>query len=246
MSYNISTIEGVHDLYLKFTGGDGYLLNADSFVFGKNPASISGKFFKNVTVADNAYPSGWSVGNAESGSLIFGDRDFTINTIPENLKNAEILMTACDAKNSAENIADFKAGEDITLYIALDSRVENVPEWLSDYNKTNLTITTSNDLTLELYSKEIKAGETVILGSNGQSAYCVNYTVLATKSDGIQEITGDIDNDGKLAVNDLVLVNRHILDVSPLTAEQCRRADLNSDGTIDAFDLVMMRKLFLK
>lgn len=246
LSYNINTIEGVHDLYIKFTGGDGYLLNADSFVFGKNPASISGKFFKNVTVADTAYPSGWSVGNAGIGSLIFGDRDFTINTIPENLNNSEILMTACDAKNSAENIGDFKAGEDITLYIALDSRVENVPEWLSDYNKTNLTITTSNDLTLELYSKEVKAGETVILGSNGQSAYCVNYAVLATKSDGIQEITGDIDSDGKLAVNDLVLVNRHILDVSPLTAEQCRKADLNSDGTIDAFDLVMMRKLFFK
>ncbi|MDE7139052.1 MAG: dockerin type I repeat-containing protein, partial [Ruminococcus sp.] len=77
-----------------------------------------------------------------------------------------------------------------------------------------------------------------------QSAYCVNYTVLAKKLDGIQKITGDIDNDGKLAVNDLVLINKHLLAVSPLTAEQCRRADLNSDETIDAFDLVMLRKLF--
>lgn len=245
-SYNINTIEGVHDLYLKFTGGDGYLLNADNFVFGKHPASISGKFFKNVSVAENAYPSVWSVGNAGIGSLIFGDRDFTINTIPENLKNAEILMTACDAKNSAENIADFTAGEDITLYIALDSRVENVPEWLSGYNKTNLTITTSNDLTLELYSKEVKASEKVALGSNGQSAYCVNYTVLATKSNGIKEITGDIDTDGKLTVNDLVLINKHLLAVSTLTAEQCSKADLNGDGVIDVFDLVMLRKLFIE
>ncbi len=244
LSYNINTIEGVHDLYIKFTGSDGYLLNADSFVFGKNPASIEGKLFKNVTVSDSAYPSGWAIGNAESGSLIFGDRDFTITELPEKLNNVEILMTACDAKNSAENTAEFKAGEDITLYIAMDSRVENVPEWLSEYNKTNLTITTSNDLTLELYSKEVKAGEKVTLGSNGQSAYCVNYTVLAKKLDGIQKITGDIDNDGKLAVNDLVLINKHLLAVSPLTAEQCRRADLNSDETIDAFDLVMLRKLF--
>ncbi len=246
LSYNINTIEGVHDLYLKFTGGDGYLLNADSFVFGKNPASIDGKFFKNVTVADSAYPSGWSVGNAENGSMLFGDRNFTITTLPEKLNSAEILMTACDAKNSTGNIADFKAGEDITLYIAMDSRVENVPEWFSDYNKTNLTITTSNDLTLELYSKEVKAGEKVTLGSNGQSAYCVNYTVLATKSDGIKEITGDIDSDGKLALNDLVLINKHLLAVSPLTVEQCRKADLNNDGIIDVFDLVMLRKLFLE
>lgn len=246
LSYNINTIEGVHNLYLKFTGGEGYLLNADSFVFSKNPVAIDGKFFKDVTVADTAYPSGWSLGNAEIGSLIFGDRDFTIADLPKNLNNAEILMTACDAKNSTENIADFTAGEDITLYIALDSRVENVPAWLSDYNKTNLTITTSNELTLNLYSKEVKTGEKVTLGANGQSAYCVNYTVLATKSTGVQEITGDVDNDGKLAVNDLVLINKHILDISPLTAEQCARADLNGDKTIDSFDLVMMRKLFVK
>ncbi len=245
-SYNISTIEGVHNLYLRFTGGEGYLLNADSFVFGKTPVSISGNLFKDVTIPDTAYPSGWAIGNAENGSLIFGDRDFTIAGLPENLKNGEILMTACDAKNSNENIAEFTAGEDITLYIALDSRVENVPEWLSGYNKTNLSLMTSNELTLELYSKEIKSGEKVTLGSNGQSAYCVNYAVIAVKSDGKQEIMGDIDSDGKLAVNDIVLVNKHLLAVSPLTVEQCKKADLDGNGIIDIFDLVLMRKLFLK
>ena len=245
-SYNISTIEGVHNLYLRFTGGEGYLLNADSFVFGKTPVSISGNLFKDVTIPDTAYPSGWAIGNAENGSLIFGDRDFTIAGLPENLKNGEILMTACDAKNSNENIAEFTAGEDITLYIALDSRVENVPEWLSGYNKTNLSLMTSNELTLELYSKEIKSGEKVTLGSNGQSAYCVNYAVIAVKSDGKQEIMGDIDSDGKLAVNDIVLINKHLLAVSPLTVEQCKKADLDGNGIIDIFDLVLMRKLFLK
>lgn len=247
LSYNIKTIEGVHDLYLKFTGGDGYLLNADSFVFSKNPASISGNFFKNVTVADTAYPSGWSIGtSAGKGSLIFGDRDFTITELPESLNNAEILMTACDAKNSNDDIATFTAGEDITLYIALDSRVENLPAWLSGYDKTSLVINTSNELIMEIYAKDVKAGEKVTLGSNGQSAYCVNYTVLATKPATIKEINGDIDDDGKLAVNDLVLINKHLLAVSPLTAEQCIKADLNGDGIIDVFDLVLLRKLFLK
>ncbi|MDE6101615.1 MAG: hypothetical protein K2F73_01355, partial [Ruminococcus sp.] len=246
-SYNIATIEGVHDLYIKFTGGDGYLLNADSFVFSKNPASISGNFFKNVTVADTASPSGWSIGqSAGKGSLIFGDRDFTITELPESLNNAEILMTACDAKNSNDDIATFTAGEDITLYIALDSRVENLPAWLSGYDKTSLVINTSNELIMEIYAKDVKAGEKVTLGSNGQSAYCVNYTVLATKPATIKEINGDIDGDGKLAVNDLVLINKHLLAVSSLTAEQCIKSDLNGDGIIDVFDLVLLRKLFLK
>jgi hypothetical protein len=32
---NIAKTEGVHDVYLKFTGGDGYLMNINNFVFGK-------------------------------------------------------------------------------------------------------------------------------------------------------------------------------------------------------------------
>ena len=33
---NIPKISGTHDLYIKFTGGEGYLVNLDGFVFGKD------------------------------------------------------------------------------------------------------------------------------------------------------------------------------------------------------------------
>lgn len=36
---NIQKITGIHDLYLKFTGGDGYLMNLNYFVFGKEKAT---------------------------------------------------------------------------------------------------------------------------------------------------------------------------------------------------------------
>lgn len=243
ISFNISKIEGVHNLYLRFTGGDGYLLNMDSFVFNKKLVSLNGNLFKDVNVSENAYPSGWAIGTAENDSLIFGDRTFTITNLPQSVRGGEILMTACDAKNSTGNTADFTAGENMTLYIALDSRVEKLPEWLSEYSKTNLTATTSNDLTLELYSKQIKKGEKITLGANGQSANCVNYAVIAVKSDGQPN---DINADGIWNSADLVLLSRHLLNVQPLTAEQSARADLSKDGSVDVFDLVLARQEAVK
>ena len=189
LEYTIPEITGVHSLYLKFTGGEGYLLNMDSFVFGKNAVPISGKLIKDVTVQDYANPASWAVGtSAKTGSLIFGDRTFTIAELPASLENAEILMTSCDAKGTTGDTASFTAGEDITLYVALDSRVTNTPEWLADYSKTSLTFTTSNDLTFVLYEKNFKAGEKITLGSNGQSYMCVNFTVMAIGTDFQQPV----------------------------------------------------------
>ena len=48
---NIPTITGTHNLYIKFTGGEGYLLNADSFIFSEKAIPLNGRLFKNVEVA---------------------------------------------------------------------------------------------------------------------------------------------------------------------------------------------------
>ena len=70
----------------------------------------------------------------------------------------------------------------MTLYIALDARQEAVPAWLSGYTKSNQTAVTSNDVTFNLYTKQIAKGETVTLGTNGGSYNLVNYTVMAKAS----------------------------------------------------------------
>ena len=182
LSFTIPKITGTHNLYLKFTGGEGYLLNMDSFVFGKEPAPISGKLFKDVIVNSAANPQFWKIAeNADIGSPIFGDRDFTIAELQSNLAGAEQLLTSCDAKNATEsNAVTFTAGQDMNLYVALDNRVENVPEWLSDFELMRTLFESSNYVTFNIYQKNVKAGEIITLGSNGQSYMCVNYTLLAT------------------------------------------------------------------
>ncbi len=242
VEFNINKISGTHDLYLKFVGGEGYLLNMDSFVFGKEFLPINGKYFTDVLVSETAVPDKWMIG---TGPQIFGDRDFTITSLPKSLNECEILMTACDAKGSSGNTASFTAGDDIDLVIALDNRVENVPGWLGGYEKmTDETITSSNNVTFDLYKLRVKKGDKITFGSNGQSAYCVNFFALAVPFAG--NVKGDINGDGTLNSADLVLLQKHLLTVKKLTAEQAKNADMDGDGVIDVFDNVLLRKSLLK
>lgn len=210
-------------------------------------ASLEGKLFKGVTVSGTAYPEAWNIGtNAQVGSKFFGDRNFTFAQLQSNLEGAEILMTACDAKGAAGDTASFTAGADMSLYVGLDSRVEKVPEWLGDYVLMRTLCTSDNDVTFNMYKKDIKAGEKVTLGGNGQTYQCVNYIVLGVPSVTAPEaVEGDINGDKEAGAADLVIMEKFLLGAESMTAEQCERADLIKDGVIDIFDLIRLRKVIL-
>lgn len=60
------------------------------------PADISGKYIRNLTVKDSANQSGWVLSKqaAETGSAVFGDRDYTYTILPDILRGAEVLSSA--------------------------------------------------------------------------------------------------------------------------------------------------------
>lgn len=247
ISCNIPAITGTSDLYLKFTGGEGYLLNVDNFVFGEERIPLSGDLFKDVQVSAGANPDNWAIGkNAAVGSKIFGDRDFTFAELQSTLEGGEILMPSCDAKGVSGDAATFTAGRDMSLYVCLDSRVENVPEWLSDYVQMRTLCTSDNDVTFAVYKKDVKKDEKITLGGNGQTYMCVNYTVIAVANEEAvlppEPVAGDIDNDGEAGTSDLVLMQKYLHGLGGLTEEQCARADLIKDDVIDVFDLIALRK----
>ncbi len=146
----------------------------------ENP-DLNGELFKQLTVLDTAHESGWKVSkDLKTGALLYGDRDVTYITLPDSLAGAEYLVTACDSKQTDSDLATFKAGKDMTVYVSLDNRVTTVPSWLSAYTKTAMTVQNSNSVTFDLYKKDVKSGTLVTLGTNGQNSGCVNYTVFAT------------------------------------------------------------------
>lgn len=240
VSCNTAMITGKHKLYLKFTGGEGYLFNINNFVFGHDAIPLSGKLIKNLSVNDSENYSDWSISEElTDGSLIYGDRTFTAVNIPSEIKGAEYIKTACDSKNYTDTLGTFIAGTDIDVYIATDSRVNQIPDWLGQWEKTSLSFTSSNDVAFELYKKSFKQGEIVTLGSNGQSAGCLNYIVLAMTDK--ETIKGDANADGAFDTADAVMLQKWLVGKGDLTV--WKASDLYEDDTINVFDLCLMKKM---
>lgn len=247
ISGNIGNITGIHDLYLKFTGGDGFLLNINYFSFGKDVIPVNGRLIKNLLVYDNDNSSKWTISdNAAIGSNIFGDRDFTFTALPDSLSGAEILQTACDSKAFTDDAAEFTAGADVTVYVTADTRLTNLPQWLSDWEQSDMSAASSNDVTFNIYKKDFKAGEKVVLGTNGQSAYCVNYTVLVKEYEKNipEKVIGDVNADESFGLPDIVLMQKYLLNIEALSNYEA--GDVSQDGKINIFDLSIMKQMILE
>ncbi len=141
---------------------------------------LQGSLIRNLVVADTANYSDWKVQSSQTANgLIFGDREMTYVNMPDELLGAEAILTAADSKSVTGDQASFVAGADMTVYVALDNRVATVPAWLSKWTKTSLTTGSSTGVVFDIYSANVSADSVVVLGTNGQSAGCVNYTVFA-------------------------------------------------------------------
>ena len=203
---------------------------------------ISGKLVNGLGVKDTDNAADWNIAyDAALGGKVFGDRDFTITSLPDKLAGAEQILTACDSKAFSGDLGKFTAGADIVVYIALDTRVANIPAWMSDYTDTGSTVGISNDVVFKVYSKNFSAGESVTLGTNGQSGNTVNYTVFVKEAEKEQVV--DVNGDGEFNIADLVALNNFVLGKKDSGIVNWEAGDLNSDGRLNSIDLVLMRKL---
>ncbi len=66
-----------------------------------------GSLIQNLTIEDRANASGWGISSIKLDGKIFGDRDFTFTEVPDSVKGAEQIVTACNSKNSIKDVASF-------------------------------------------------------------------------------------------------------------------------------------------
>ena len=206
---------------------------------------IHGELIKNLIVKDIERHTYWNIaqGLAE-GSLLYGDRPATYTSVPDVLKGAEYIITSCDSKYWADDLATFTAGDDITVYVGLDARVEVPPAWLTEWELTELTALNSNDVVFNLYKKNFSAGENGILGTNGDSTTCVNYVAMAVPQ-AEEKLEGDVNLDGEVNVADLVKLQEHLLRKLELSAEEQSEGDMNKDSVLNSFDMILLRRAML-
>ena len=233
------------------------------------PEPVSGRFIKDLKVRDYANLSGWEIADGlRAGTQVFGDRDYTYTEVPalfSESPDTEYLRTACNSKNTDADLAEFKAEQDLTVYVLADIRLEQngLPAWLSDWERTDLMLTTSNDVTFRAYRKDAASGATVLLGTNGMSGNVVNYTAAVlpqshadttttTTTTTTTETTteseteapekllrGDVDVNGTVQIADAVLLARYLAeDQVEVTVTGLRNAELDGDDSgLTAADL---------
>lgn len=214
-------------------------------------APLEGTLIKSLNINDTGNRANWSIqNNLQTGDLIYGDRTNTYTTVPNLLKGAEWIKLACDSKNYTSDVAEFTVGKAISVFVGLDSRVTELPAWMSDWIDTGETISASNDVLYKLYKKDYSEGSKVILGSNGVSSGVVMYTAfvieVGSKPVEIDYIKGDINNDQNVNVTDLALMKQGIIygfkDNSSKNA-----ADVTGDGIVNSADVKNLKKyIFMK
>ncbi|MBP0961360.1 MAG: carbohydrate-binding protein [Oscillospiraceae bacterium] len=262
----ISLKEGDNRIEFRANGGLSSSLYIDNFTvdgdFGAGTSQtivvsepepvkpISGKLIKDLTVNDTENASDWSLySDLNNGSVIYGDRDITVNGVPANLTNAETVRTACDSKLFTGELASFTAASDITVYAAVDTRVASGLDWLKNWKAAGTSLTASNDVELALYRTNAKAGEKVVLGTNGGNNESANYIVMAVplEPDAPPVTTALPVTEPPVtsappvtspapAVTEPVITEPAVTAASPSPAEDVLLGDANCDGKVDLTD----------
>ncbi len=213
--------------------------------------ALNGNLIQDLQVFDPATYQFWAIDTQiSSGDKIFGDRDVVYVQLPAALEGAEGILTPCDAKFITEDLAVFKTAKDATVYIVMDNRVDPLPAWLGDWTKTDMTVDNDNEVTFDLYAKDVKAGETVTLGTNGQSSYCVNYAVLAVEKKA-EEPTAPTETTATSTETQSTTTTVALPTESTATTttvkdtEDVVYGDANADGKVNILDVIILNQNLL-
>ncbi|GBE47736.1 hypothetical protein BMS3Bbin12_00901 [bacterium BMS3Bbin12] len=131
-----------------------------------------------LTVSDTAHAALWSVqSNLRNGVTLYGDRAYTISSLPAALAGSEWIRTANDSRTfTGTVVAHFTVPRAATVYIAHRDDIGK-PVWLRNWVDSGMNLVDSEPKTYSLYRKDFTAGATVELGPNGGGTSSGMYTV---------------------------------------------------------------------
>ncbi len=138
-----------------------------------------------LVINDQGNSPDWSIETGLSdGDEIYGDRDYTITSMPDELSGCEWIKTANDSKkfDDSDILAVLTVSNDLDLYIVVDDRIENSLDWLigndSNWNSTGKEITDNQGVVFSLYMQSLHAGSTLELGKLDKSKCSMYFMVL--------------------------------------------------------------------
>jgi hypothetical protein len=154
----------------------------------------SGDIISDLVLYDMEHADLWTItGEFQVGMSAFGEMGYTISSIPGILKIDEWIQTSLETrvKNYLFTTADFKVNHDTYVFIGHADQVLNKPEWLSEYEITDLKVTISDSeetpQELTVYKKEVNAGDLISVGRNSRdgSTGVLMYIVMVGAIDPV-------------------------------------------------------------
>lgn len=148
-----------------------------------------------TTVAADAIPvfdlkanSGhlYRAGTLRVGQRVYTNRRYVWTKVPDQLIGQTAVQTANeddDVGSQGDQFLRFKLIEDSIVYIAHDRRIQQQPNWLGEFEKSQLTMT-SEDTTFDLLKKRFSPGS-VVLGGNttdGNPSGRSQYVMVVTQA----------------------------------------------------------------
>ncbi|MFZ5988939.1 MAG: non-reducing end alpha-L-arabinofuranosidase family hydrolase, partial [Bacillota bacterium] len=219
----VSGADGVHDLYLKFTGGSSYLFNLNWWKFSAVPRSaftqIEAEKYNSLSSSTieiiGGTPNGGSgLGYIENGNyVVYNNIDFG---------NGATSFKAMVANAGTTNIELRLNSPTGTLIGTLP--VESTGDW-NTYQEQTCSIskvTGENDLYL------------VFKGA-------VNIDWFKFEAESGSGSLGDLNADGSVDSTDYQLLRRHLLRITLLTGTNLSNADVNRDGSVDSTDYTLFK-----
>ncbi len=164
----------------------GPVLKRDFHIAGSPKQTIITPGMIPIGISDLVAKSGsrYQVLRLKIGRMVYSNRRYTWQQIPEVLSGKAIIQTANsdkDVGSQGDEFLTFQVEEDVDLYVGHDRRIQNKPKWLSEFKPTQLTLT-SEDTTYNLFKMGTPAGK-VTLGGNttdGRPSGRSQYVVVVT------------------------------------------------------------------
>lgn len=175
------------------------------------------------------------------------EEDVSYVYIPETISGYTVVGIAEDALTSYANLT-----------------MVDIPDTVTDIAEHSVGYWKNSDGTYSLMSKVVisciggSAAETYAI-ENGLTYYVLKQpetttavtttsvtTATTTKSTAQTVVPGDLNGNGKFNMIDLVQMCKYLLGADTLLDSGYAAADVTSDGTVNIFDLALMKKLLLE
>ena len=173
--------------------------------------------------------------------------DYKTSDDRKNHNDASILMndsTVCEGYSRIANILYNTAGIE-SYYISGIDHAWNVVRAGNNYFHVDTTWDDGNKISYEWFmksDKELRESG----GNHAEWSAEIPSSMHSFQKDTLPECTysmGDINQDGDVNIADMLVLNKYILCQNDIDYDSYLLSDLTSDGIVDSFDLLRMRKL---